>query len=95
MLTTEQRLGAILAATPDVLRRVDHVLTGEPTEGTTDPGDRKLLSIRQTADALGVSRTTVWRLLRDGRLPCVELRPGSRRIPSAAISAFVKEGVRQ
>jgi len=95
MLTTEQRLGAILAATPDVLRRVDHVLTGEPTEGTTDPGDRKLLSIQQTAAAMGVSRTTVWRLLRDGRLPTVELRPGSRRIPSAAVTAFAQEGVRQ
>ena len=92
MLTTEQRLGAILAATPDVLRHVDRILSGEPTEGTTDPGDRKLLSIQQTAAAMGVSRTTVWRLLRDGRLPFIELRPGSRRVPSAAVTALVKGG---
>jgi excisionase family DNA binding protein len=77
-----------LAATPDVLKAVDSILAGE-IEGATD---RRLLSIQQAADALGVSRTTVWRLLRDGRLPCVELRPGSRRIPSAAITAFVKGG---
>ena len=92
LLTTEQRMTLLLAATPDVLRRVDRVLTGEPTEGATDPGDRRLLSIAQAADALGVSRTTVWRLLRDGRLPFIELRKGSRRIPSEAITALVKGG---
>ena len=94
-LSTEQRMTMLLAATPDTLRRVDRVLTGEPTEGATDPGDRRLLSIRQAADALGVSRTSLWRMLRDGRLPCVELRPGSRRIPSAAVTEFAKRGAAQ
>jgi len=81
----------LLAASPDTLRRVDRILSGE-IEGATDPGDRRLLSIQQAADALNVSRTTVWRLLRDGRLPFVELRKGSRRIPSEAITALVKGG---
>lgn len=91
-MTIEKRMTLLLAATPDTLRRVDRILTGEPTEGATDPGDRRLLSIAQAAVALGVSRTTVWRLLRDGRLPCVEIRPGSRRIPSQAITQLVKGG---
>lgn len=90
-MTTEQRLSAILAANPGVLRRIDSILSGE-IEGATDP-DRKLLSIAQAANALGVSRTTTWRLLRDGRLPFVELRKGSRRIPSAAVTAFARRGV--
>lgn len=94
-MTTERRMTLLLAANPDVLRRVDRVLTGEPTEGATDPGDRRLLSIQQAADALGVSRTTTWRLLRDGALPSVEIRPGSRRVPSAAVTAFAKRGVAQ
>ena len=89
-MTTEQRLSAILAANPGVLRRIDSILAGE-IEGATD---RRLLSIQQAADALGVSRTTIWRMLRDGGLPFVELRPGSRRIPSAAVTAFVKGGVK-
>jgi excisionase family DNA binding protein len=91
-LTTEKRMALLLAANTDVLRRVDRVLTGEPTEGATATGDRRLLSIAQAAVALGVSRTTIWRLLRDGRLPCVELRPGSRRVPSQAVTEFVKGG---
>ena len=88
-MTKEALIGKLLAASPAELKRVAAVFTGE---GATDPGDRRLLSIQQAADALGVSRTTVWRLLRDGRLPFIELRPGSRRIPSAAITAFVKGG---
>lgn len=90
-LTTEKRMTLLLAATPDTLRRVDRILSGE-IEGATDPGDRRLLTIAQAARALNVSRTTIWRLLRDGRLPTVELRPGSRRIPSAAVTEFAKRG---
>lgn len=91
-MTTEQRLSAILAANPGVLRRVDSILSGE-IEGATDP-DRKLLSIAQAARALNLSRTSVWRMLRDGRLPFIELRPGgSRRVPSAAVTAFAQRGV--
>ena len=91
-LTTEKRMTLLLAATPDTLRRVDRILSGEPTEGATDPGDRRLLSIAQTARALNVSRTTVWRMLRDGGLPFVEIRPGSRRVPSQAVTEFAQKG---
>lgn len=89
-MTKEALIGKLLAASPAELKRVAAVFT---TEGATDPGDRRLLSIAQAADALGVSRTTVWRLLRDGRLPCVELRPGSRRVPSQAVTEFAQRGV--
>jgi len=89
-MTKEALIGKLLAASPAELKRVAAVFT---TEGATDPGDRRLLSIQQAADALGVSRTTTWRLLRDGRLPCVELRPGSRRVPSQAVTEFARRGV--
>ena len=88
-MTKEALIGKLLAASPAELKRVEAVFTGE---GATEPTDRRLLSIAQAARALNVSRTTVWRLLRDGGLPFVEIRPGSRRVPSAAITAFVKGG---
>jgi len=91
-MTTERRLSAILAANPDTLRRIDSILSGE-IEGATAPGDRRLLSIAQTARALNLSRTSIWRMLRDGRLPFVELRPGSRRVPSQAVTEFSQRGV--
>lgn len=88
----ERLMGRLLTATPSELKKIEAVFTGE---GATEPTDRRLLSIRQAADALGVSRSTIWRLLRDGRLPAVELCPGSRRIPSAAITEFAKRGAAQ
>jgi len=91
-MTKEALIGKLLAASPAELKRVAAVFTGE---GATDPGDRRLLSIQQAADALNVSRTTIWRLLRDGRLPFVELRPGSRRVPSQAVTEFARRGVAQ
>ena len=91
-LTTEQRMTLLLVATPDTLRRVDRILTGEPGEGATEPTDRRLYNIQQAARELNISRTSVWRLLKSGRLPFVELRKGSRRIPSEAITALVKGG---
>ena len=89
-MTKEALIRKLLAATPAELNRLAAVLGAGETP--TEPTDRRLLSIAQTARALNVSRTTVWRLLRDGRLPCVELRPGSRRIPSAAVTAFAQKG---
>jgi excisionase family DNA binding protein len=91
-MNKEELIGKLLTATPAELNRVAAVFAGETP---TEPTDRRLLSIQQAADALGVSRTTTWRLLRDGRLPYVELRPGSRRIPSAAVTEFAKRGAAQ
>jgi len=88
-MTKEALIRKLLAATPAELNRLAAVLAGETP---TEPTDRRLLSIQQAADALNVSRSTVWRLLRDGRLPFVELRPGRRRIPSVAVTEFARRG---
>jgi excisionase family DNA binding protein len=85
----EELIGKLLTASPAELNRVAAVFNGETQ---TEQADRKLYNIQQAAEVLNVSRTTVWRLLRDGRLPYIEIRPGSRRIPSAAITAFVQRG---
>jgi len=90
-MNKEALIGKLLVATPAELNRVAAVFT---TEAPTEPTDRRLLSIAQAARALNLSRTTVWRLLRDGRLPFIELRKGSRRIPSEAITALVKGGLK-
>jgi excisionase family DNA binding protein len=92
MMNKETMIARLLNATPAELKKVAAVFNGEATE-QAEVADRKLLSIQQTAAAMGVSRTTVWRLLKAGRLPFIELRPGSRRVPSAAITELVRKGV--
>lgn len=90
-MTTEARLTKIITATPDTLRKIDRILTGEATE--TEPGDRKLLTLTDAAKTLGVSRQTVWRMINDGRLPTIEMRAGRCRVPSSALTALLKGGV--
>jgi len=88
-MSTEQLMRRLLTATPSELKKIEAVFTGE---GATEPTDRRLLSIAQAARALNLSRTTVWRMLRDGGLPFVEIRPGSRRVPSQAVTEFAQKG---
>ena len=52
-LTTEKRMTLLLAATPDTLRRVDRVLTGEPTEGDRP---RRPAAVINRASGAGVER---------------------------------------
>jgi len=90
-MSTDERFKKLLAADPATLAKVDAVLTGTETS-RVDPGDRRLLTQTAAAEALGVSRMTIFRMTRDGRLPAVELRQGRLRIPSKAITALVGEG---
>jgi len=91
-MSTDERFKKLLAADPATLAKVDAVLTGTATDKPTDPGDRRLLTQTAAAEVLGVSRTTIFRMTRDGRLPAVEIRQGRLRIPSKAITELVGEG---
>lgn len=89
-MSKEEIMMKILTATPETIGRVAAILDGRPT-GTT-PGDRKLLTLMDAAREIGCSRMTVHRMCADGRLATVQMRAGRRRIPSAAITAFVTTG---
>jgi excisionase family DNA binding protein len=47
-----------------------------------------LMSVREVAAYLGIGRSTVYRLLRDGELPSIKVRAG-RRFRRAAIERWV------
>ena len=49
-----------------------------------------LLTVEETAEALGISRSQVYVLIRKGRLSAVAIGR-SRRVPVKAIEAFVKD----
>ncbi|GAA4855379.1 MULTISPECIES: helix-turn-helix domain-containing protein [Pseudonocardia] len=52
--------------------------------------ERLLLTAQEAAQALGVSRTKVYDLMRSGRLRSVKIG-GSRRIPVDALAELVDE----
>jgi excisionase family DNA binding protein len=51
-----------------------------------------LLSVRAAAARLGCSRSTIFTMIRAGRLPRVLLGRRSARIPEAALAAMVDQG---
>ena len=88
-MTTETRIQTLLSADADTLAQVDNVLSGTATEAAST--DRKLLSMTDAAETMGLSRQTIWRMIKEDRLPVVEIRRGRYRVPSAAITAMLKE----
>ena len=87
MMTREQLMVKLLTAAPEMLARVEALLENKQIE--TTPADRRLLTLGQAAKVLSVSRMTVYRMARDGRLPVVETRAGRHRIPSNALTALL------
>jgi excisionase family DNA binding protein len=91
MTDVERRLLRILTATSEQLLAIDRVLDGhlvaerpaaEPVKGPA------LMMIKDAATFLGVHRTTIWRLMKAGRLEGVELL-GSLRVRRADVEAIV------
>jgi excisionase family DNA binding protein len=57
----------------------------------TENLERRALSIRETARTCGLSRATLYRLLKDGKLTTIKI--GARRlVPVGAIDALLKGG---
>ena len=50
-------------------------------ENRKKTGDRQIVAY--------VSRQTIWRMVKEGRLPTVETRLDRYRVPAAALTAFV------
>jgi len=53
------------------------------------PTSLRLYRIGQAAEVLGLSRCTVWRCVKEGRIGTVEIRRGAMRIPEAELQRFV------
>ncbi len=85
-MKTEERFKLLLGATSDTLAAVDKALAGqiEPER----PTSLRLLRMGEAAKETNLSRCTIWRSVRDGRLRAVEIRKGSFRIPEAELIRF-------
>ena len=85
------RLLKILKATSEQLTLIDRVLAGEkPFPHHRSQEGPLLLGMGAAAKYLGVSRPTLWRMLRDGRLKKVEVLPNSFRMYQRDLERFVQ-----
>jgi excisionase family DNA binding protein len=89
MLTTEIRFQKLLTAGKEALEKIDAILEGTAKNDNQLPADRRLLNMTEAAEVLNLSRPTIWRMCRDGELEFIEIREGTRRVPSQAITDFL------
>lgn len=71
-----------------MLRKIDSILDGKDDCGNQPP-DATLLTLTQTSRMLGVARITVVRMVKDGILPVIPVRSGSKRIRRSDVMDFV------
>jgi len=93
---SNERLMRFLQADHEKQAQIDQILEGKvsaTSETTTGP---LLYGMTAAAKFLGVSRATLWRIFRSGRLKKLEIMPGSFRVRRADLEAFAggKNGVR-
>jgi excisionase family DNA binding protein len=88
-MQTDQRFKMLLDATPAQLSAVDAALAGKTC---TERPTIRLWRMGEAATETGISRTTLWRAIREGRLRTVEIRKGSFRIPEEELIRFANGG---
>ncbi|MBU0678453.1 MAG: helix-turn-helix domain-containing protein [Verrucomicrobia bacterium] len=98
MTNQNERLMKILQAGPNQQAEIDRILDGKVTARVETTSGPLLLGMSAAAKFLGVSRATLWRMIRSGRLTKVEILPGSFRVRRADLEqlangpAFASEG---
>lgn len=85
MLNATDRMQMILAAPPQVLARIDAVLTGEDTASTTHhQTECRIVTFADAARHLACSRPVIYGLVKSGRLETIMLN-GCQRITMRSI----------
>lgn len=54
--------------------------------------EKAFYRLDEVAEILGLSRRTIYRMIKDGRLVSVKFGPGSQRIPHQALDNLINEG---
>ena len=82
------RLLKILQAPPEIQTEIDKILEGKIVARVETTAGPLLMGMTAAAKFVGVSRATLWRICRSGRLQKIEILPGSFRIRRADIESF-------
>lgn len=78
--------------TDERITKIAGIIRGET--GDTAPTSCRLLTMGQCCERLGISRVTVWRLVKSGRLSFVDIGKGTKRIPEVEIMRFASGKVK-
>jgi len=82
------RMLRFLQATPEQQALIDRILEGKLEAAPPAPSGPLLVGMGAGSKLLGVSRATLWRMIKAGRLDKVEVLPGSFRVRRADVEAI-------
>jgi excisionase family DNA binding protein len=88
MTDFENRLVKVLTAPADQLEAIDKILAGKTAPPRREIKAPILLGMGASAELLGVSRATLWRMIKIGKLKKVEVLPGSFRLRRVDVEAI-------
>ena len=88
MLDANQRILKIATADTKTLARIDSILTGEDTSPMPVEKENRLITFMDAGRRTGLSRPTIYRLVKAGRLDVVKLS-GTSRITLQSVNDFI------
>ena len=90
-MTDNERMVRVATATPAEKAKIDAIFNHQDADERKPEADTRTITFTQAAKRLGVSRPTVYRLTRAGRLRTVALL-GVNRIVLSSLTDFVSKG---
>lgn len=91
-LSPNDRMMKVLQAPPEVQARIDAILENRDTPVPSSTGPL-LLGMDAGAKFIGISRSSLWRLIKSGRITPVEFRPGSFKVRRADLEQLARAGL--
>jgi len=78
-----------LQATPEQQTSIERILDGKSEAPRPAPTGPLMMMMGDAAKLLGVSRATIWRMVKLGKLERVEILPGTFRVRRTDVEAVV------
>ena len=88
-MNTEERLKRLFAASPEQMQAIDGILESSVQQKPAVMSGPLLMGMTASAKLLGISRATLWRMIKAGVLQKIEVLPGSFRLRRADLEAIV------
>jgi excisionase family DNA binding protein len=87
-MNTEERFKRLFDASPEQLAAIDSILEGKNQNNAKSSAGPLLMGMTAAAKFIGVSRTTLWRMVENKSLEKIEILPGSYRLRRADLEAI-------
>ncbi len=91
-VNNDDLIRAVFTATDEAKEQALEVLEGRASSPSEPLSDPVLLRMGEAAELLHISRATLWRIIKAGRLEKVELYPGAYRLRRSDILDLIAGG---